>query len=89
VTVDEIHEEVVRIEREITDLEPGSPELAAVVARIRELSDDLERTRGALGPLIPDAASPKSPAETSADELAGALIDLERAAEAKRETASP
>ncbi|HVU50834.1 MAG TPA: hypothetical protein VHL80_09115 [Polyangia bacterium] len=88
-TVDEIHDQVVALEGEIAALEPGAPELAAVVARIRELEGDLERARGALGPLIPDASSPKSPAETSADDLAGALANLKRAAEAKRETASP
>ena len=54
-TVDEIHGEVVRLEGEIEALRPGDPELAAVVARIRELEGDLERTRGALGPLVPDA----------------------------------
>jgi hypothetical protein len=84
-TVDEIHDQVVAIEREITELPPGAPELAAVVARIRGLADDLERTRSALGPLIPDAASPKSPEETSADELAAALVSLRRAAEAKQQ----
>ena len=84
-TVDQIHGEVVRIEGEIAGLAPGSPELAAVVARIRELALELERTRGLLGPLVPDAASPKSPEEISADELGGALANLMRAATAKEE----
>jgi hypothetical protein len=84
-TVDEIHGEVVRLEGEIEALRPGDPELAAVVARIRELEGELERARGALGPLVPDAASPKSPEEISADELGEALGDLMRAATAKQE----
>jgi hypothetical protein len=84
-TVDEIHDQVVRLEGEIEMLPPGAPELAAVVARIRELEGELERAQGALGPLVPDAASPKSPEETSAAELGEALRDLMRAATARQE----
>jgi hypothetical protein len=86
-TVDQIHEEVVKIEGEIEELAPGSPELAAVVARIRDLGGELERARGVLGPLVPDAASPKSAEEVSADALDGALANLMRAATAKQEPA--
>ena len=85
-TIDEIHDEVVALEREIRDVAPASPELSAVIARIRELRGELERARSVLGPLIPDAASPKSPVERSADDLDAALTSLMRAATAKRES---
>jgi hypothetical protein len=82
--LDEIHNETIEIEREIVDLEPGSPELAAIVARLRRLQGDLERTRGAMGPLVPDASSPKSLEERTADDLASTLANLLRAAAAKQ-----
>jgi hypothetical protein len=84
--VDQIHDQVVELEREIMELPPAAPELAAIVARIRELEGELERARGALGPLVPDASSPKSPEEQSADDLARALGSLMRAAAARQET---
>jgi hypothetical protein len=89
VTIDEIHDRVVELEQTIMEVGPGSPELAAVVAHIRELQGELERARGALGPLVPDASSPKSPAEQSADELGSALTNLLRAATAKQQPAEP
>jgi hypothetical protein len=64
-------------------------ELGDVVARIRELQDELERARSVLGPLIPDASSPKSPEEKSADDLATILANLMSAATAKQVEASP
>jgi hypothetical protein len=85
VTIDEIHDQVVKLEAEISELEPGAPELAAIVARIRELGGQLASARGALGPLVPDASSPPSPAERSAGDLAAALANLLRAATAKQE----
>jgi hypothetical protein len=72
-TIDDIHAASVEIEREIIDLAPAAPELSAVIARIRGLQDELERARAVLGPLIPDASSPKSPAEQSADDLPSQL----------------
>jgi hypothetical protein len=88
-TIDDIHAAAVEIEREILDLAPAAPELAAVIARIRDLQGELERARATLGPLIPDAASPKSPAEQSADDLTKTLVDLLRAARAKQEEPTP
>jgi hypothetical protein len=88
-TIDEIHNQTVELERRIMDVTPGSVELGDVVARIRELQDELERTRGTLGPLIPDAASPKSPEEISAEDLAATLANLMTAATAKQVEASP
>jgi hypothetical protein len=87
VTIDEIHNQTVELGRTIMDVAPGSVELGDVVARIRELQDELERARGALGPLVPDAASPKSPEETSADDLAVTLANLMTAAAAKQSAA--
>jgi hypothetical protein len=89
VTLDEIHDQVVALEREIVDVEPASPELSAVIARLRELQGELERTRSVLGPLVPDAASPKSPVERSADDLDAALTSLMRAATAKQQSGAP
>jgi hypothetical protein len=88
-TIDDIHNQTVELERRIMDVVPGSVELGDVVARIRELQDELERTRGTLGPLIPDASSPKSPEEKSADDLAVILANLMSAATAKQTEASP
>lgn len=88
-TIDEIHQQVVGLEQEILELPPASPELGAVVARIRGLEGELERARGFLGPLVPDAESPRSPEEESADALADALRDLTRAATAKQQAAAP
>lgn len=84
-TVDEIHRASVELEREIIELAPASPELAAVVTRIRELQDELERARSTLGPLVPDAASPPSAEESRARALGGGLADLLRAATSKQD----
>jgi hypothetical protein len=84
-TIDQIHSEVVGLEREITEVAPGSAELGAVTARIRELQDELERARSVLGPLVPDASSPPSLAERTADDLGAALGNLLRAATAKQD----
>jgi hypothetical protein len=84
-TLDEIHAAVVEVEREIPALAPAAPGVSDVMGRIRMLQGELERTRGVLGPLVPDAASPKSPDEQRADDLAAALGSLLQAADAKRE----
>ena len=83
-TIDELHDATVAVEREIEDAPPGAPELAAAVARITELQKELERTRGALGPLVPDASSPKSGEEESAVYLERTLRSLMEAATSKR-----
>jgi hypothetical protein len=89
VTIDDIHDEIVELQREIVGVAPAAPELSAIVARIRELQGELERARSVLGPLVPDAARPKSPVERSADDLAAALVSLMRAATAKQEYGAP
>jgi hypothetical protein len=83
-TIDEIHDEAVKLEREIEDTPPGAPELGAIVARIGELRDELERTRSVQGPLVPDSSSPPSSGEVSGAYLADILHNLFEAASAKR-----
>jgi len=85
-TINEIYEQTIGIQHEITDLAPGSPELSAVIARIRELQGELERARSVLGPLVPDAKSPRGVVERTGDELADVLASLMRAATAKNDS---
>jgi hypothetical protein len=82
--IQELHEATVALEREIEEAPPGAPELAAVVARIAELQDQLERARSVLGALVPDSSSPKSADEESAIYLERMLRSLMQAATAKR-----
>lgn len=84
-TILELLVAVAALEDEITALPPGAPELAAVIARIGELRGELERTRGGLGPLVPDASSPPSADEQSADQLERSLRSLLSAARSKRD----
>jgi hypothetical protein len=83
VTILEILSAATEIEREITELPDGAPELDGVVARIRSLQRELEILRGTLGALVPDAASPPSPDEVSAERLDEMLRDLLSAARSK------
>lgn len=84
VTIQEILDAVMTLERDIERARVGSPDLAASIARIGELQGELERVRGMQGPLVPDASSPKSPAEQSVDDLDRALRNLLSAASAKQ-----
>jgi hypothetical protein len=83
VTILEILGAATEIEREITELPDADPELDGVVARIRSLQRELEILRGTLGALVPDAASPPSPDEVSAERLDEMLRDLLSAARSK------
>ena len=83
-TIKEILDAVVAVEAEIINTPPGAPELAATVARIVDLQGELERTRSALGPLVPDASSPPTADEQSAADLERALGSLLSAANSKR-----
>jgi len=76
---------VAAIETEITETPVGAPELAGTVARIAVLEGELEGIRAALGPLVPDAASPPSEEEQTVRELERALRNLKTAAEARRD----
>jgi hypothetical protein len=88
VTIPELFAAVVDVQRAIEETPPGAPELAATVARIAELRGELERTRSALGPLIPDATGPQTPDETSAADLERSLESLMKAARSKQELGS-
>jgi hypothetical protein len=84
VTIKDLLDAVAAVEDEIIKTPPGAPELASIVARIVELQGELERTRSVLGPVIPDASSPPSADEKSADDLERALRSLLSAASSKR-----
>ena len=71
------------------DLAPGSPRPGAIAARIRKLQGELAQARSVLGPLIPDANSPRSLMEQRGDRLADALASLMQATEAKQESPLP
>lgn len=83
-TIDQIHDAAVNLEKEIEDTPPGAPELAAIVARIGELQGELERARSVLGPLVPDSSSPSSPEKVSGGYLVDMLRNLLEAASLKR-----
>jgi hypothetical protein len=83
-TTQELLGAVMNLEREIESTPRGAPELAAVIARIRELQAEVGRQREVQGPLVPDAASPKSPEERTTDELGNALDSLMSAAQSKQ-----
>ena len=83
-TINEIHEAAVRLEKEIEDTPPGAPELAAIVERLGELQGELDRARSVLGPLVPDSSSPPSAAEVSGGYLESTLRNLLEAASSKR-----
>jgi hypothetical protein len=81
VTILEILSAATELQREITELPDGAPELDGVIDRIRSLQRELEILRGSLGALVPDAASPPSPDEVSAeklDDMLGALMSAAR-----------
>jgi hypothetical protein len=84
-TIQEIFEAVVNVETEITQREPGDPDLSLTISRIGELQRELERVRGGMGPLIPDAASPPSTDEVTAARLDKTLSNLMSAAQSKAE----
>ena len=75
---------VERLATEVEEAQPGDPELAAVVASVVDLQGRLERVRGVMGPLIPDANREPSLDEETAVSLERALTSLLSAAEAKR-----
>jgi hypothetical protein len=84
-TIQEIFEAVVNVETEITQREPGDPQLSQTIARVGELQRELDRVRGGMGPLIPDASSPPSAEEKTAAELDKTLCNLMSAAQSKAE----
>ena len=79
-----IFDAVVRLGKEVDDAEPGDPELAAVIATVKDLQQRLKRARSVMGPLVPDAKREPSADEKSAAHLERALGNLLSAAEAKQ-----
>jgi hypothetical protein len=75
-----------RLESEIAALAPADPELAAVVAEIEDLRQELARVRSTQGPLVPATGGALSSDERSAQGLEQALKSLLAAANSKRET---
>lgn len=84
-TIQEILDAVAELERKITDLPPGAPELPQVQDRITQLLGELERMRGVQAPLVPDASSPSTAEQKSVVELEEALESLRSAATSKKE----
>jgi hypothetical protein len=83
-TIQQIIDEVAELERDITELPAGAPELQSDLGRISLLEAEVEQIRHSQGALVPDASSPPSPAEQSVIELGNALRDLRRAASLKQ-----
>lgn len=83
-TLDEILKGTMAIEEQIERGTPGSPELSAAVARLRELQAELDRTRGLQAPLIPDSTRPLTDDQKSAEGLARAIRSLLAAAQSKQ-----
>jgi hypothetical protein len=79
-----ILDSVERLGTEVEEAQPGDPELAAVIASVNDLQGRLERVRGVLAPLIPDANREPSPDEKTAASLERALASLRQAAEARQ-----
>jgi hypothetical protein len=79
-----ILDSVARLGTEVEQAQPGDPELAAVVASVNDLEGRLERVRGVLAPLIPDANREPSADEKTAASLARALASLRQAAYARQ-----
>ena len=75
---------VARLGTEVEQAQPGDPELAAVVASVSDLQGRLERVRGVLAPLIPDANREPSADEKTAASLERALASLRQAAQARQ-----
>jgi hypothetical protein len=83
-TLDEILKSTMAIEDQIERAAPGSPDLADVVARLRDLHAELERTRGLQGALIPDAKRPLTDDQKSGEGLERTITSLMAAARAKQ-----
>jgi hypothetical protein len=83
-TIQELLDAVMAVEREIEKAPRGGPELEGIIGRIRELQAEVDRVGGLQGPLVPDAASPKSPEERTTVELGQALDSLMSAAHSKQ-----
>lgn len=79
-----ILDSVTRLGAEVEQAEPGAPELAAVLAQVKELQGRLERVRGGFGTLIPAADGQLELEEKTALHVERALDGLRRATEARQ-----
>ena len=79
-----IFDSVARMGTEVEEAEPGAPELAAVVATVKDLQGRLRRVRSVMVPLVPDANRQPDPDEETAANLERALDSLLRAAEQRQ-----
>lgn len=72
------------LERQVTSLPPGDPRLAEIGARIDAVEDQVQRQLGMGQPLVPDASSPPSRRDVTAESLDRALKSLRSAVASKR-----
>jgi len=85
----EILDEVMALEREVTDLPPGDRRLAQITERIDALERDLDFQRGMAQPLVPGAERSQSQKEATVEQLERAVRALRDAVASKRETPQP
>lgn len=83
VNIQEILQSVDQLSATISDAPAGAPALNGVIARIRQLQAEVEKTRGAQGALIPDTARAPTANEESLAGLDRALRSLLDAATSK------
>ncbi|MEP6654993.1 MAG: hypothetical protein ABJA82_16640 [Myxococcales bacterium] len=81
--IQEILQSVDQLSTAISDAPAGAPALNEVIARIRQLQREVEKTRGAQGALIPDTSRPPTDNEESLAGLDRALRSLLDAATSK------
>jgi hypothetical protein len=84
-----ILDEVMALEREVTDLPPGDRRLGEITERIDALEVDLDAQRGMAQPLVPGAERAPSLKEATAEQLELALRALREAVGSKRGTPEP
>ena len=75
---------VLELEREVTDLPAGDPRLADVRTRIDDVDRQVKEQLGMGKPLVPDASSPPSRKDATAESLDQALQSLRSAVASKR-----
>jgi hypothetical protein len=77
-------DQVMELERKVTDMRVGDPRLADVGVRIDDIERDLEHVRGMARPLVPDGSGIPSVTDETATSLEGALRSLRSAVSSKR-----
>lgn len=77
-------EEVMQLERDITNLAPGDPRLADAEERVGDLEAEVRQARGVASPLLPGTEERPSTEESALANLERAVGSLRRVIEAKR-----